>query len=210
MSSRLDELFSDSQLVEKIQRGLPYLFSLAELESSRAGKIGMQVGSLRENIIIALLIYKFGDVNVSTNIPITQAEVDVILFGKPISIKTISDKKLAGVKLIWTVDSYKAKEFCDNYSPICHMLFIHITWGCIGGLYYIPLEVQKDIFAMLGRENYIKLPIPGTNPRGVEIKKEALLNLLTDTRTRKIDIIWQKPNVEFNLYNRWIEHWKAI
>jgi hypothetical protein len=69
MSSRLIEIFRDATLVKRIKKRLPYLFALAELESSRAGKIGMQVGSLRENIIIALLIYNFGEVNVKTDIP---------------------------------------------------------------------------------------------------------------------------------------------
>ncbi len=50
MSSRLIEIFEDKKLVEKIRKRLPYLFYLAELESSRAGKIGMEVGSLRERI----------------------------------------------------------------------------------------------------------------------------------------------------------------
>ena len=66
---------------------LPHLFYLAELDSSRAGKIGMEVGSLRERIIVALLINKFGEDNVVSNIPITESEVDVILHDKPISIK---------------------------------------------------------------------------------------------------------------------------
>jgi len=70
MSSRLIEIFEDTKLVNRIKNKLPYLFQLAELESSRAGKIGMEVGSLREKIIIALLIYKFGEANVETNIPI--------------------------------------------------------------------------------------------------------------------------------------------
>jgi hypothetical protein len=61
MPSRLIEIFEDGKLVEKIKRRLPYLFQLAELESSRAGKIGMEVGSVREKIIVALLIYKFGE-----------------------------------------------------------------------------------------------------------------------------------------------------
>lgn len=39
------ELFWDSMIVQKIQRRLPQLFHLAELESSRAGRIGMEVGS---------------------------------------------------------------------------------------------------------------------------------------------------------------------
>lgn len=45
MASRLDEIFEDKKIVEKIKKRLPYLFQLAELKSSRAGKIGMEVGS---------------------------------------------------------------------------------------------------------------------------------------------------------------------
>jgi hypothetical protein len=77
MNSHLVEIFENEQLKAKIQRKLPYLFSMAELESSRARKIGMQVGSLRENVIIALLVYRFGEENVETGIPITETEVDV-------------------------------------------------------------------------------------------------------------------------------------
>ena len=47
VSSRLVEIFDDVRLVEKIKSRLPYLFQLAESESSRAGKLGMQVGSAR-------------------------------------------------------------------------------------------------------------------------------------------------------------------
>jgi len=100
MSNHLIEIFKDEELVEKVKRRLPYLFQLAELESSRAGKVGMEVGSLREKIIIALLIYKFGEGNVETEIPITEPEIDVKLFGQPISIKTITGKRFSGVKLI--------------------------------------------------------------------------------------------------------------
>jgi|SRR3972149_3443940 len=92
MSSRLIKIFEDAKLVEKIKTRLPYLFQLAELESSRAGKIGMEVGSAREKIIIALLIYKFGEANVETEIPITEHEVDVKLFEEPVSVKTIIGK----------------------------------------------------------------------------------------------------------------------
>lgn len=41
MPSRLIEIFQDEKLVEKVKRRLPYLFQLVELESSRAGAIGM-------------------------------------------------------------------------------------------------------------------------------------------------------------------------
>jgi len=81
MKNYLLEIFEDAKLIEKIKRRLPYLFQLAELESSRAGKVGMEVGSLRERIIVALLIYKFGEENVETEISITEPEIDVKLYG---------------------------------------------------------------------------------------------------------------------------------
>lgn len=172
MPSRLAEIFEERKLTEKIKKRLPYLFQLAELESSRAGKIGMEVGSLRERVVVALLIYKFGEENIETEIPIIEPEVDVKVFEQPVSIKTITGKGFSGVKLIWTVDAQKARQFRKTYYPHCDILLIQINWGNIGGVYYIPLEAQERLFDKLGREKYIKLPKPGTNPRGVEISKE--------------------------------------
>lgn len=208
MSSRLREIFEDEKLVEKIKKRLPYLFQLAELESSRAGKTGMEVGSIRERIIVALLIYKFGEANVETEIPITEPEVDAKLFGEPVSVKTITGKSFSGVKLIWTVDAEKAKEFRENYYPHCDILLVQINWNDSGGFYYIPLEVQKRLFDKIGKENYIKLPKPGTNPRGVEITKEVLSNLVADNESKKIEINWQRTKIEFNSYKRWVDLWK--
>ncbi len=62
------ELFLGKDNVSLIQDKLPKLFRVAEIESSRAGKIGMEVDSLRERILVALLIFKFGEWNVDTNI----------------------------------------------------------------------------------------------------------------------------------------------
>lgn len=208
MSSRLIEIFEDEKLITKIKRRLPYLFQLAELESSRAGKTGMEVGSLRERIIVALLIYKFGEVEVETEIPITEPEVDANLCGKPISIKTITGKSFGGVKLIWTVDAQKSKEFHENYYPHCDILLLQINWNDVGGFYYIPLDVQKRLLDGIGRQNYIKLPKPGTNPRGVEITKEALSSLVRDGESKSISINWQRTKVEFNSYKRWVDFWR--
>ena len=152
MPGSLAEIFEDAELVEKIKRRLPDLFQLVELESSRAGKTGMEVGSARERIIVALLIYKFGEANVKTEIPITEPEVDVKLFGEPISTKTITGKSFGGVKLIWTVDAQKAKEFRESYRPHCDIVLVQINWGGTGGFYSIPLAVQQRVFAEMGRE----------------------------------------------------------
>ncbi len=152
MSDYLLQLFDDNNTVLKIQKRLPYLFQLAELESSRAGKIGMEVGSLREKIIVALLIYLFGEKNVETELAITEPELDVKLYGNPISIKTITDSKIRGIKLIWTVDALKSKEFLNSYQPKCDILLVQINWNNYGGFYYIPLSVQKSVFDKIGRE----------------------------------------------------------
>jgi len=208
MSSRLIEIFEDEKLVEKIKRRLPYLFQLAELESSRAGKTGMEVGTVRERIIVALLIYKFGEANVETEIPITAPEVDAKLFGKPVSIKTITGKGFGGVKLIWTVDTQKAKEFRESYYPHCDILLVQINWNDLGRFYYIPLEAQKGLFDKIGRQKYIKLPKPGTNPRGVEITKEALSSLVESSESKTIVINWQRSKIDFNPYKRWVDYWK--
>ena len=208
MSSKLIEIFEDKKLIEKIGKRLPYLFHLAELESSRAGKVGMEVGSLRERIIVALLIYKFGETNVETEIPITKPEVDVLLFEQPVSIKTVTGKGFSGVKLVWTVDAQKAKEFRKTYYPHCDILLIRINWNDIGGFYYLPLEAQRKLFNKIGRKKYIKLPKPGTNPRGVEITKEALSSLAKDKKSKVIEIHWQKTKVDYNPYKRWVDYWK--
>ena len=208
MSGHLQELFEDAKIVQKIKIRLPHLFQIAELESSRAGKIGMEVGSLREKIVAALLIYKFGENNVETEIPITESAIDVKLFGKPISIKTITGKSLSGVKLIWTVDAQKAKEFRESYQPNCDILLVQINWNNVGGFYYILLEVQKRIFDKVGRKNYIKLPIVGTNPRGVEFTKESLSSLVGDSKSKSIEISWQKTKIDFNPYKRWVDLWE--
>lgn len=49
MSSRVIEIFEDQKLVEKIKRRMPFLFQLAELESSRAGKnLSLFINSVRK------------------------------------------------------------------------------------------------------------------------------------------------------------------
>lgn len=208
MSNHLQEIFRDKILKKKIEDKLPHLFHIAELESSRAGKIGMQVGSAREGILVALLIYKFGEKNVETEIPITESEVDAKLFGNPISIKTITGEGFSGVKLIWTVDAQKAKEFRESYYPSCDILLAQINWNGRGGLYYIPLKTQKELFEKIGKKSYIKLPKPGTNPRGVEITKEALLKLVRDKETQGIEISWQRLKIDYNPYKRWVDYWE--
>ncbi len=207
MNNHLLDLFDDSSAVKKIKNRLPYLFQLAELESSRAGKIGMEVGSAREKVITAFLIYKYGEENVESDVPITEPEIDVKLFDQPISIKTISGKEPMGVKLIWTVDAEKAKYFMDNWHPRYDLLFVHVNWFAEGGLYFIPYEVQNAVFNRIGRHEYIELPKQGTNPGGVEISNKALREVINSEGTRSVKINWIKESIDYNPFKRWVDLW---
>lgn len=207
MNSHLVEILNDRALIERIKKKLPKLFRIAEIESFRAGKIGMQVGYIREDIIVSLLIYKFGESNVKTNITGNESEVDVKLFGQPISVKTKTGNSLNGIKLVWTVDAKTAKEFQRVYYPSCDMIFAQIIWGGEGGLYFIPVEIQRDLHKQIGGENYIKLPKEGTNPRGAEITSTALKSLINNDETKVIKISWQKPDINYNLFKRWVDYW---
>lgn len=178
------------------------------MEGSRAGKVGIEVGSAGERIIIALLIYKFGKDNVETNIPITQPEIDVRVFDQPISIKTITGKNLSGVKIIWTVDAEQALNFRQSYSPSCDILLIQLNWDNIGWFYLFPKTVQVEIFNRIGRQIYIKLPKAGTNPRGVEISADALKLLANHPQSLRFPIKWFRKKFNYNPYQRWLELWQ--
>lgn len=201
----IKDIFADSKLVLRIKNKLPKLFHMAELESARAGKIGMEVGSLRERVIVALLIYKFGS-SVDTKLPITEPEADVKLDGRKISVKTITGD--GGVKAVWTVDAESAKRFIDGYTPQCDIILVKINWGSSeGGVYLIPLSVQQEIFKQLGREGYLKMPKAGTNPRGVEFSQDAIRAMTAHRGILRIQISWKKEASEYDTYKRWIDYW---
>jgi hypothetical protein len=164
------------------------------------------------------LIYKFGYENVKPN-PITTEDFDLKLYGKPVSIKTIKKslpKRIgkfsgSGIKLIWTVDWEKVENFYRNYEPKSEMLPVEVSWGKEGGFYYIPLEVQREIFEEIGRDRYVYRHKKGTNPRGVEISNEGIKRLIEHRQAKKIDIFWEKPEIGADIiykpYQRRVEIW---
>ena len=207
----VDEYFEDPEIIRKVKDKLSLMFQIAELESSRAGKIGMEVGSTRERIIIALLMNIYEKSEIKTDIPITESETDLKILNKPISIKTITG--ISGVKVIWTVDSQKAQEFLKNYKPTCDLILAVIKWirkesEHPGGLYFIPLDTQKEILKKLGKNKYLKLPKEGTNPRGVEISRDALIELMQHKSTKCITVHWKKEKFDYNIYKRWVDEWQ--
>lgn len=207
----ISRMFNDRKIVQKVKEKLPKLFLIAEMESSRAGRIGMEVGSMREQILIALLVFVFGESNVDDEVPITKSEVDVNVFDNPISIKTVTGN--GGIKAIWTVDSQKAREFFESYECSCDMLLAVIRWneaksGLDSGLFYVSKDIQKEVLENIGKEEYLKMPKAGTNPRGVEISRKAISAMTSHKGVLKIEIDWKKEKIAHKTYRRWLEMWK--
>ena len=165
----------------------------------------------RRKVLIGLLIDYFGADRVTTSIPITEPETDVLVDTTSISIKTITGK--GGVKVSWTVDAPSAREFVNLYSPQCGILFTRINWdmknsGEPSGLFWISLETQLKILQRLGVDKYLKLPKPGTNPRGIELTRVGLATLLEDEDTLRIKVNWYRSELKYDPYDRWVDYWK--
>lgn len=211
MGTVYNKLFDDPLIVKRVKNKLPHLFQLAELESSRNGKIGMEIGSVRERILIALLMYKFGIDIVDADLPITAPEVDVYVEHTPLSIKTITTAGdgYSPIKLIWTVDHQKALEFRNSYQPSCDMMVAKICWGGVGKLLLFTKESQQKVLHLIGRERYIKIPKENTNARGVEITKEALTLLEQCEDTRCIEISFTREKMDYReIYTKWLDAWR--
>ncbi len=196
----------------KIQRVLPILFNLVELENKRGKKLGMEVGTARERVIIALFMYVYGQDSIEFP-PSTSAELDILVDGSPLSIKTKSNTGFSGVKLVWTVDWEKVNQFVKFLKPQSDLLYINIIWNNDGKLFIMPKSVQQKAITDLGRGRFFKLPKRNTNPRGVELSSEAMQYLQEDKQTKSINIFWKRdPSVlvERALYNRWVDLWDSL
>ena len=205
------ELFS-SPYKERIQRVLPTLFNMVELENRRGNKLGMEVGTARERVLIALFMYVYDSRSIEFP-PSTSPELDVYVNNQPVSIKTKMSKGLSGVKLVWTVDWDKIEEFLESYVPASHLLYVNIIWGDTGRFFLIPMHVQRSVLQALTIENYVKVPPRGTNPRGVELSKTAMQYLQTHAETQSMPIQWERDKSllgEQVLYDRWIRLWDTV
>lgn len=172
----------------------------------------MEVGTARERVLIALFMYIYGSEKIEFP-PSTSPELDVRVNGHPVSIKTKSSSGLSGVKLVWTVDWRAIDSFLASYHPVSDLLYVNILWGKTGSFTLIPRHVLAETLQEIGIDRYVTIPPRGTNPRGVEISREALGLLLDHHATQSLPIEWRRdPSllVERPLYGRWIELWDSL
>lgn len=74
MQRAILKLFDDELICQRIQIQLPKMFDMAEAMVSRGGKLGMEIGTLRGQILIALLLYVYGEAHVDISPLISEPE----------------------------------------------------------------------------------------------------------------------------------------
>ena len=199
------DIFTSVEFQDLIKSKLPKLFEIAEVESTRGGKIGMEVGILRERVLTSFFISKVGEDNVDSDSSATENSKDVQVNGDDISIKTFTGSGYSGVKIFWTSDTESAKRVMDTYTPKFDLIVANINWGSNkGGLYYVDKQTQRQVMDSVGRDKFLKIS-SGSNNRGITYGTDVLKKLPNHENTLKIEIDWVKTNEKFNIFERWVK-----
>ncbi len=199
------DVFTSETFINSVKTKLPKLFEISEVESTRGGKIGMEVGILRERVLTSFFISHAGEDNVITDSSATENSKDVQVFEDNISIKTFTGSGYGGVKVFWTSDTESAKKVMRDYTPKYDLIVANINWGTDkGGVYYIDKQTQTNLLRKVGIEKFLKIS-SGSNNRGITYGKDILKSLMNDKNTLKIQVKWEKTNEKFNIFERWVK-----
>ena len=199
MSERIVGLLTDPQYTSLIQEKLPPAFRTVE-DQLRGNPA---VGLLREQVILGMLIAFLGEANVRQVESGVAADIDCYVDDQPLSIKTVSQS--GGIRIKWTSNAVRAREFMSTYLPRSDLLVIRIAWGEHGSIRYIPLAVQQSTFGRLGTR-YLDYRA-STNTRGVNLSAEAESALNGAPECRSLPVFWRRSDVVVNPVDKWVEYW---
>jgi hypothetical protein len=162
------------------------------------------VGLLREQIILGMLIAFLGETSVELIESGVNPDIDCYVDSEPLSIKTVSAS--GGIRLKWTSNAVKAKEFIDSYEPTSDLLLIRIVWGEKGTIRFVPLDVQQRIFHQIGVGRYLDYR-GTTNTRGVNLSPEAEQALNQHPLSVNLPILWERSKAAINPIKKWTDYW---
>ena len=213
MIPELVNLFGDEHYVDLLRQKLPRAFEVADAESRRIQQrkggmtyesVGQEVGVLRERILVAFLRRALGDMHIE--LPRANSSMrDVMVFGKPLEIKTAT--KSGRVKVKWTADTLSAQRDIESFEFTSDMLLVRIWWGEEkDSLFHIPVEALADIADGLQPGSYIT-GAAGTNNRGIEFSAPFLDRAEQHPYTTRVSINWQKRDIELDPMERWLSFW---
>lgn len=200
MSDLIRQLLTDPRYGKIIQQKLPPAFQTVEDEL----KGNPAVGLLREQIILGMLIAFLGEASVKLAKSGVNPDIDCYVDSEPLSIKTVSSS--GGIRLKWTSNAVKAKEFIDSYKPTSPLLVIRIAWEEKGTIRFIPLDIQQRIFYQIGVVRYLDYR-GTTNTRGVNLSPEAEQALNQHPLSVTLPILWERSKATINPIKKWTDYW---
>ena len=199
MNKLISGILQYPKYISIIREKLPFAFETVDNEI----KGNPAVGILRENVIIGMLIAVLGKTNVQPADGAMHPDMDCLVGGIPLQIKTVTGS--AGIRLKWTANQTSARDFMDSYRPISDILIVRIVWGGSGHLRYVPIEVQEEVWTRLGIDY---LSYSGGNTRGVNLSPRAASIIDSHSKVITLTIRWNRVGVVFDPYERWISYWQ--
>lgn len=201
MSDLIKQLLTSPRYLKIIQQNLPSAFQTVEDEL----KGNPAVGLLREQVILGMLVAFLGEEKVELVPSGVNPDIDCYVDSKPLSIKTVSSS--SGIRLKWTSNAVKAKEFIDSYKPTSDLLVVRIIWRELGGILFIPLDIQQHVFSQIGVTRYLDYR-GTTNTRGVNLSPEAERAFYRHPRMVNLPILWKRTEETINPISKWIDYWR--
>lgn len=202
MSDLIRQLLTNPKYIKIIRQKLPPAFQTVgdELKGNPA------VGLLREQIILGMLIAFLGEASVKLIQSGVNPDIDCYVDLEPLSIKTVSFS--GGIRLKWTSNAIKAREFMNDYKPMSNLLVIRVVWEKTGAIRFIPLNIQERIFRQIGVARYLDYRAT-TNTRGVNLSLEAEQAFDQHPQTVSLSIPWERSKETINPINKWIDYWRG-
>lgn len=151
-----------------------------------------------------MLVAFLGETNVKQIESGVNPDIDCYVDSEPLSIKTVSLS--GGIRLKWTSNAVKSKEFISSFEPNSNLLVIRVSWGYTGTISFIPLEAQQHFFKRYGVNQYLDYR-GSTNTRGVNLSSTAEYELLKNPSTVILNILWGKSGSTVNPVKQWTDYW---
>jgi hypothetical protein len=203
------ELFADPDFGDYMQRFWPRFVQAANNLSLQNGKLALECGKMRERFLIYLLSRFVGedaqrcDVD-DSSIGVVERGKDVIMFGREVSIKTISHGK-AGfnqLKISWIEDKAMSIVLQAEWKPEFDLLLCRLKWDAADeGLYYISKQVQESV--LLDGGDFLK--VSAGYGKGTSLAKEACEALISHPQTLKLPIKMPKENRDENAISQFLD-----
>jgi len=187
-----EELFADPKFTRYLQRFWPIFVARANDLCLQNGKLGQEVGKMRERVILYLFYRYLGEdaENCALNdqtVSVNEKGKDTLLFGRDVSIKTISatGNQFHQLKISWIEDKIMADEIARTWVPQFDLLLCRLKWNCkTEGFYYIPKDAQQEVISQ--EANALKTS--GGYGKGTSLSKKACESLVSHPKTLKIPI----------------------